>query len=539
MNNCDTNYEDVLYSFEEIFDLDEIQKIQDAFSLATGVASIITDINGNHITKPSNFCELCTEVIQGCCIGAESCAKSHAITEADNLEGSSFKYCSSAGMMDGGACIYVGNKHIANWLIGQVLEDNVSDERMMEYCREIGADEIKYKEALKKVKRMSKIQYLNICNAVFLFAKQLSVLGVHNIKLKNEIIERQKREEEISYLSIHDTLTGLHNRRYFEECLQNVDTAEMLPICIIMGDANGLKMANDVFGHFEGDKLLRLIGEIFKSSCKEDNIVARIGGDEFAIIMPKTHFGKAARVVEVIKEKCKNESKRLIQPSVALGLAEKKDFSQSLIDSYKVAEDRMYNNKLIESKSTRSSIIASLRKTLEEKTHETEEHCSRLKNLMMEIARELGLSEVQLYEFELLGILHDIGKVAIPDQILEKQSELNSDEWRIMRNHSEIGYRIAASTPELISIAEPILCHHERWDGMGYPQGLSGEQIPLSSRVLSIVDAFDAMVHDRPYRKALPRSCAEEEIRKNSGTQFDPKIAEVFLNILIGNNTYN
>jgi diguanylate cyclase (GGDEF)-like protein len=536
MNNSDAHYEATSYTFKEIFDIDEIQKIQDAFSLATGVASIITDINGKHITKPSNFCELCTEVIQGCSTGAKKCAESHAITEVDNIEGSSFKYCLSAGMMDGGACIYVGDKHIANWLIGQVLEDTVSDEKMMEYCREIGAEEIRYKEALKKVRRMSKGQYLNICNAVFLFTKQLSVLGVHNIKLKDEIVARQKREEEINYLSIHDALTGLHNRRYFEECLQSIDTIEMLPISIIMGDANGLKMANDVFGHLEGDKLLKLIGEIFKSSSRENNIVARIGGDEFAIIMPKTHFDEASKVVGLIKEKCINDTEGLIQPSVALGLAEKKSYSQSLLDVYKEAEDRMYNNKLVESKSTRSSIIASLRKTLEEKTHETEEHCSRLKNLMLEIARRLGLSDVQLYEFELLGILHDIGKVAIADHILEKPGELNSDEWRIMRNHSEIGYRIAASTPELISIAEPILCHHERWDGKGYPQGLAGEQIPLSSRVLSVVDAFDAMVHDRTYRKALPYSYAKEEIRRCSGTQFDPKIAEIFLSILSDDN---
>lgn len=532
MYECEKLYNNNDYTFEEIFDIKEIQKIQDAFSLATGVASVITDNDGKHITKPSNYCELCKDVIQGCSKGAENCKRSHSQAEDENLEGPSFKYCLSAGMMDGGACIYVADKHIANWLIGQVLEDTVSDEEMMDYCREIGADELKFKKALKKVNRMSKEQYLNICNAVYLFAKQLSFLGVHNIKLKNEIAEREKREKEINYLSIHDILTGLYNRRYFETSLNRIDKIEMLPISIIMGDVNGLKMANDVFGHLEGDKLLKKIADIFSSSTKSEDIVARIGGDEFAIIMPKTDFNTAAQLVKDIKKKCVNDTSGPIQPSVAIGLAEKAQFSQSLVEVYKEAEDRMYNNKLVESKSTRSSIIESLRKTLEEKTHETEEHCRRLKNLMLEIARQLGLSEVQLFEYELLGILHDIGKVAIPDNILEKPDKLSSDEWRIMRNHSEIGYRIAASTPELITIAEAILCHHERWDGKGYPQGLSGEQIPLSSRVLSVVDAFDAMTNDRPYRKALSHSSAIEEIKRCSGTQFDPKITDIFLNIL-------
>jgi diguanylate cyclase (GGDEF)-like protein/putative nucleotidyltransferase with HDIG domain len=539
MNKCETQYENNKYTFEEIFDLIEIQKIQDAFALATGVASVITDVNGKYITKPSNYCKLCIEVIQGCSAGKEKCTRSHSVIEDENPEGPSFKYCLSAGMMDGGACIYVANKHIANWLIGQVLEDTVSDEKMMEYCSEIGADEIKFREALKNVKRMSKEQYLNICNAVFLFAKQLSILGVHNIKLKDELAEIQKREEEISYLSVHDVLTGLYNRRYFEDSLKNTDEIEQLPISIIMGDVNGLKMANDVFGHSEGDKLLKHIGDIFGSSSNPQDIVARIGGDEFAIIMPGTNFKTAARVVEIIKKKCAYKSDGPIQPSVAIGLAEKKHPSQNLIDIYKEAEDRMYNNKLVESKSTRSSIIESLRKTLEEKTHETEEHCRRLKNLMLEIARQLGLSEVQFYEYELLGILHDIGKVAIPDHILEKPDKLNNDEWRIMRNHSEIGYRIAASTPELIGIADAILCHHERWDGKGYPQGLSGDQIPLSSRVLSVVDAFDAMINDRPYRKALAFSDAIEEIKRCCGTQFDPKIAEIFLKVVCDNKMIN
>ena len=148
----------------------------------------------------------------------------------------------------------------------------------------------------------------------------------------------------------------------------------------------------------------------------------------------------------------------------------------------------------------------------------------------------MDLTDAQLNELELLSTLHDIGKIGINDNILNKPGKLTEDEWVDMKKHPEIGYRIAMTTPELVPIADYILSHHEHWDGSGYPQGSKREEIPLLSRIIAVADAYDAMTSDRPYRRAMTKNAAIEEIKKNAGTQFDPYIAELFLNILNEND---
>ena len=182
--------------------------------------------------------------------------------------------------------------------------------------------------------------------------------------------------------------------------------------------------------------------------------------------------------------------------------------------------------------SSHSAIVASIKATMIEKSQETEEHAERLAILSRAVAMELNLPQSDQDKLELLATLHDIGKIGISDQILTKQGKLSAEEWVEMKRHPEIGYRIAMASSELIPVAESILCHHERWDGSGYPKGLSGESIPLLSRILAVVDSYDAMTQDRPYRKAMTHEEAIEEVVRNSGTQFDPRIAELFVRLL-------
>lgn len=519
------------YRLENLFALSELQEMQDAFAAALGVASIITDIDGKPITRPSNYCTFCTRVVASTEKGRRLCAHSHSMECSPDRGAPSFKYCLSAGFMDGGAGIFVGDIHVANWLIGQVMDSEDSDARMMAFCRDIGADEAEFTAALAQVTRMSRKRYEEISHMLFVFARQLSALAIQNALQSDIISQKQEQEKKTLYLLHHDPLTTLYNRRYFDQALQQQMDSYEPPLSIIMGDVNGLKMINDVFGHDQGDRHLMRIATLFRQIFPEHFTLARVGGDEFAILLPDTPLSEAEEYMNGLKALCSLQTSALIHISVAMGAATATAAGQNLEKVMKQAEDRMYNNKLLENRSTRSSIINSLRQTLEEKTHETEAHCQRLKLSMLSLSKALQLPESQNAEIELLAILHDIGKVAIPNQILDKPGSLTPEEWEVMRSHSEIGFRIASRTPELIAIAEPILYHHERWDGKGYPLGLSGESIPITARILAVVDAYDAMTHDRVYHSGIPAEEALSEIRRCAGTQFDPLVADIFVRL--------
>jgi len=344
-----------------------------------------------------------------------------------------------------------------------------------------------------------------------------------------DIAQEKDWQKKILYLSYHDTLTGLHNRRFMEEELERQELKGNLPLAVIMADVNGLKLANDIFGHAEGDKLLQKAAKAVKKCCRKDDLVSRWGGDEFLVILPKTSAQTAEEITRRIKNTCTTYGTEHLRLSIALGYATKETPGETLMDVVKEAEERMYRQKLNEGKSFRNSIISTLLATLFAKSVETEEHAQRLKEYCQRIGSRVQLTSKEMDELSLLAVLHDIGKVGIREEILKKPTSLTQFEWGEMKKHPEIGCRIAQNTPELGRIAEYILCHHERWDGKGYPQGLKGEEVPLLCRILAVADAYDAMTSDRPYRKALSREEALAEIVKNAGTQFDPKLVEILL----------
>jgi diguanylate cyclase len=351
-----------------------------------------------------------------------------------------------------------------------------------------------------------------------------------------DITERKATEERIRYLSFHDRLTDLYSRDYFEEELKRLDTPRELPLSLIMGDVNGLKLVNDVFGHQEGDVLLRKIADALKTSCRKEDMVARWGGDEFVVLLPRTTEAHAVEFAKRVRKLCGETDGVPIYPSIALGIAVKEEPNQDLRNVMKAAEDKMYRNKLMDGKSTRSAIIHSLQRTVQERSLETGDHALRLKNMVLEVGRAVALPEDKLDELSLLAMLHDIGKIGVPDQILTKPGRLLPEEWEVMQAHLEIGYRIVDSTPELAHIGEALLAHHEWWDGTGYPKKLKGGQIPLISRILAIVDAYDVMTHDRPYRKAVSMREAIREIQRCGSTQFDPQLVDVFVQIMFSSH---
>ncbi|MBC7333249.1 MAG: PAS domain S-box protein [Actinobacteria bacterium] len=355
---------------------------------------------------------------------------------------------------------------------------------------------------------------------------------IYYLGIVRDISERIRAERKIRYLSFHDSLTGLYNRAYFVEELKRLDTPRQLPLSFIIGDVNGLKLINDAFGHKEGDRLLRSVARILKNSCRKEDIIARWGGDEFSILLPNTSDKDAQEIIDRIKESCNKHSCYRIPITIALGSTTKIVPSQDVNELIKSAEDKMYRIKLLESKTTSEFVLDSLKKLLWEKSSETKGHLRRIEKMALELGKAINLPETELERLKLLSSLHDIGKVAIPSKILSKKGKLSVKEWEVVKRHSEIGYNIVQFSPKTNSVAEEILCHHEWWNGSGYPQGLKGTQIPLLSRIISIVDAYDAMTHKRSYREKITRQEAISELVRLAGVQFDPQLVNKFVEVI-------
>ncbi len=349
------------------------------------------------------------------------------------------------------------------------------------------------------------------------------------MEIFHDVTELKKAEKKIKYLKFHDSLTELYSRTYMEKILGNVYRERNLPMNFIICDLNGLKLVNDTFGYIEGDKLLKRVAKILKYCARREDIVARWGGDEFFVLLPRSTPGEVEDVVHKIRNICANTKDQKIPLNISIGVSARVDSSQNFREVIKEAEDNMYTNKLFERKSIYNSIIASLERMLWEKSHETKEHAQRLKGLIVKLGKSIDLPQSKLDELVLLSALHDIGKVAVPDKILLKKGKLNRDEWKVIKRHPEIGYNIAKATPQIAIVADDILAHHEWWDGSGYPQGLKGNEIPINSCITSIVDAYDVMVAGRPYREPIPAEDAKKELIRCTGTQFSPLLVDRFV----------
>jgi len=347
--------------------------------------------------------------------------------------------------------------------------------------------------------------------------------------LFRDISEHKEMEQKLEYLGYHDLLTGLYNRRFFEEELKRLDVARNLPLTIVMADVNGLKLINDSFRHALGDELLKTVAEVMTKACRADDIIARLGGDEFIILLPKTDAFETELIIKRIKTLTSKEKVGSIAISVSFGYETKKKEEEKIQEILKKAEDHMYKKKLFESPSMRENAINVIMNTLHEKNKREEQHSHRVSALCRSMGEALGLPEGEIEELKTVGLLHDIGKIAIEETILNKPGKLTDDEWREIKRHPEIGYRILSTVNDMSEMAEYVLAHHERWDGLGYPKGLRGEEITLQSRIISIADAYDAMTSERSYCNTLPEKTVREELQKNSGTQFDPDLVRVFI----------
>lgn len=349
-----------------------------------------------------------------------------------------------------------------------------------------------------------------------------------------DISEKKEALDKLEYLSLHDTLTGLYNRSYFEEEMRRLESSRYNPVALIIFDVDGLKLVNDTLGHKQGDEILINTANIISTSFRKGDVVARVGGDEFAVLLPRTPEYLVEEAVKKIGEQIVdyNLNHPELPLSVSAGFAIRNDSSSTMNDIYKEADNKMYRQKLHSRQSNRSVIVQTMMKALEARDYITEGHGDRLQTLVSDMAESISFPDSNIKDLRLLAQFHDIGKVGVPDAILFKKGPLSTQEYQEMQRHSEIGHRIALSAPDLVLIADWILKHHEWWNGAGYPLGLKGEDIPMECRILAIADAYDAMTHDRPYRRAMSSQEAIKEINRSAGSQFDPHMVDNFMQVI-------
>ncbi len=357
-----------------------------------------------------------------------------------------------------------------------------------------------------------------------------------------------------------DELTGLLNRRSLDTLITNEISRHSRyggVFSIIILDLDSFKAFNDNYGHLAGDKLLRQAGSIMKDTIREADQAFRYGGDEFAILLPQTNIDAAYEVAERVRNRVALEVEGgYIPVTTSLGLAswpadgigpnaimaaadaalyhaKRSGGNQShhISTSLPPLDDTMVGHDSNEDSEALSTIYA-LATTVDARDHYTRSHSERAREYAIALAEALNLESREISRLETCALLHDIGKIGISDEILNKRGKLTAEEWEVIKGHPQLGATIASHARQLAPCLAGILHHHERYDGSGYPKRLKGEDIPLEARILAIADAFAAMTSDRPYSDALPDEEVLEEIKRGAGKQFDPHLVKVFLSVI-------
>jgi diguanylate cyclase (GGDEF)-like protein/putative nucleotidyltransferase with HDIG domain len=370
-------------------------------------------------------------------------------------------------------------------------------------------------------------------------------------------IENAQLYERAEQRSRIDELTGLFNRRHFEERLKEEIARHSRygdVFSIFMLDLDNFKTYNDIYGHPAGDILLGQVGKIVKSSVRSGDQAFRYGGDEFVVILPQTAVDDAYVVAERVRVRIAREmEEKEISVTCSIGLASYPSDGVIFGELITVADTALYFAKrtggnrvylsskiLSESQDNAGtyarrnglSAIYALVSTVEAKDPYTYGHSRKVNTYAVALAEAIGLSPEDVSRVSTAALLHDIGKIGVPDKVLNKKGKLNAEDWEAIKAHPRLGATIVGNVPNLVPCVSIILHHHERWDGSGYPEGLKGEEIPIEARILAIADSFEAMSSARPYRPALCDEKVLKQLRLGAGSQFDPELVEVFLGII-------
>ena len=354
-----------------------------------------------------------------------------------------------------------------------------------------------------------------------------------------DVTQKEEIARQNQYMAYHDHLTGLYNRRYFEEEFKRQVERGAFPVGLLIGDVDGFKVFNDTYGHAEGDRVLKRIAENLRMLVGNDGILARIGGDAFAVLVSGKDMAGMISLLDKLNQQSDHaygdpSSHEII--TISWGYALQKEPEDTLDSLDKEAEAFMYNRKFYSNRSLKSKTVNTIMQMLFTKSEREKEHSDRVGLLSQAIARHMQLSNEEVNRIRVAGFLHDIGKIGIDETILNKKGKLDASEWEIMKMHPVKSAGILDKTHEYQDISDIVISHHERYDGKGYPGKFKGEDIPLEARIIAVADTYDAITNDRPYRKPLEKNAAIEEMKRSAGTQLDPKIVSALIEILTKEN---
>lgn len=527
------------YELEDLFDIKELEQLQDEVANVLQVASVITKPDGTPITHNSNFTPFCSQIVRKSPIGRKYCEYSDAIMGKPNKEGPTIAICQSGGLMDAGVSIMVGDRHLANWIIGQVLDPNVrhDDELIRKKAEELHIDAKQFVEEFHKVPKMSEEEFRKAARMVYILANKLSAQAIEGIRTR-ELLKRYEQvnealsveKERLLNASIRDSLTGLHNRRYFEHKMTELEQPEYLPLSIISIDANNLKITNDILGHMFGDELLCKVGEILVKEARKQDVVCRCGGDEFNVILPNASAKEADNYIERVLSECARHKIGFLPVSIAMGCDVRRNRRISMSSVLKNAEEKMYVHK--RKIKAGFNIVWVAESQIRKRGYVSTTAYDRINVLVHKFAHRLGYDEVTTDRLQAEASLMYIGMVCIPEEIFFKETPLTVEERKIYQKYPLVGYQILKLRDEMQFAAPVIRQIQERFDGKGYPQGLSGDEIAPDARVLALIKAYMYLQGEQGQYIKRTKDEVIREFELGCGTQFDPVLCKEFIELL-------
>ncbi len=420
-----------------------------------------------------------------------------------------------------------GANNLFGDLVGKRLDEyisSVSRKEFYEFLKELFEFGEKRKDVVFKVGNNSK--HMEIIGKRVVSNEEMFLIACIDFEKQYQILEEIKR------FSYRDYLTGLYNRRYLEKKIFEIIQQSRLPISVVVADVNGLKILNDAFGHSKGDELLEKAAEMILDISSDDSVVARVGGDEFAIVLPHTTSEQAERFVNKCSIACEKLIVDNIKFSVSFGVATMELITENIDDIITLAEENMYKSKLLGEAINTSEIVSSILEVLYIRQPIEKLQSKRVSEYMRALGEYLGLPDKTIELMYLSGLVHNIGKVAFNREFSDQFINLSDYDYKEMKKIPEIGYRILKNSSKYSKAAHVVLCAYERVNGKGYPKGLVDKEIPFEAKALSVCASFVSMTLDRKYSLLFTKDDALAELEASVGTKFDGEVVDSFVKMI-------